>query len=189
MTIHSTHPFAEDPSRHDPARRFRARLGGAVTLWAAGALEGPREERAAGLTVSSVMLALGDEPTVLGLIDPDSDLADRLAVGTPYVVSLLQWRHRDLAEVFAGLAPSPGGPFATGAWTATAAGPVPDGVRTWLAAEVRDLRPVGWSLLVEGVVREVTVGEDAPDGADRVASDDAPLLHRRGRYERPGGAR
>jgi hypothetical protein len=44
MTIHASNPFAADP---DPVRRFRGRLGGAVSLWTAG--DGPGR---AGLTVS-----------------------------------------------------------------------------------------------------------------------------------------
>ena len=35
VTIHTTHPFADPDAR--PARRLRGRLGGAVTLWTAGA--------------------------------------------------------------------------------------------------------------------------------------------------------
>ena len=39
MTIHDTHPFA-DP-HPDPVRRFRGRLGGAVTLWTAPGRRAP----------------------------------------------------------------------------------------------------------------------------------------------------
>ena len=71
MTIHDTHPFADpDP---DPVRRFRGRLGGAVTLWSAGS--GPDR---VGLTVSSLVVALGEPSHVIGLLDPDADLTEAL---------------------------------------------------------------------------------------------------------------
>lgn len=177
MTIHSTHPFAEPEGERDPVRRLRGRLGGVVSLWTTGRLE---DRSAAGLTVSSLLVVGGDPGRLLGLVDPDSDLADALEVGSPYAVSLLEWRHRDLAEVFAGLAPSPGGPFARDDWEQTAAGPVPAGVRDHAALRVTDLREVGWSLLVEGVVEEVVVAAGEPGTADA-----QPLVHRRGRYQRP----
>ncbi|MDP9823544.1 flavin reductase [Nocardioides massiliensis] len=177
MTIHTTHPFADPSGDRDPARRLRGRLGGVVMLWTHGELAA---RTAVGLTVSSLMVAGGEPATVLGLVDPDSDLAAELEVGTPYAVSLLEWRHRDLAEVFAGLAPSPGGPFATGTWEQTAAGPVPRGVRDHAVARVSSLREVGWSMLVEADLEEVVVADGEPESADT-----APLVHRRGRYQRP----
>lgn len=180
MTIHTTHPFADPAGDRDPARRLRGRLGGVVALWTHGDLP---DRGAVGLTVSSLMVAGGEPPSVLGLVDPDSDLAAALEEGTAYAVSLLEWRHRDLAEVFAGLAPSPGGPFATGTWEQTPAGPVPQGVRDHAVARVRSLREVGWSLLVEADLVEVTLADGEPDTADA-----SPLVHRRGRYQRPGGA-
>ena len=75
MTIHPGHPFAEDDP--DPVRRFRGRLGAAVTLWTAGGA-GDR----AGLTVTSLMVAGGDPGRVLALLDPDADLTARLDTGT-----------------------------------------------------------------------------------------------------------
>ncbi len=73
MTIHDEHPFAEPQGRRDPVRLLRGRLGGAVSLWTAGA-----GRARAGLTVSSLLVLPGEPPRVLGLIDPDSDLADTL---------------------------------------------------------------------------------------------------------------
>ncbi len=179
MTIHTTHPFADPAGDRDPARRLRGRLGGVVTLWTHGDLA---DRGAVGLTVSSLLVVGGEPSAVLGLIDPDSDLAAALAVGSTYAVSLLEWRHRDLAEVFAGLAPSPGGPFATGEWEQTDAGPVPRGVRDHAVARVRDLREVGWSLLVEAELVAVTLADGEPETPDA-----QPLVHRRGRYQRPRG--
>ncbi|MGA8846679.1 MAG: flavin reductase family protein [Nocardioides sp.] len=167
MTIHSTHPFA-DPDQ-DPARRFRGRLGGAVSLWTAG------EERSqAGLTVSSLMLAGGEPARLLALIDPDSDLADVLARTGRAVVSLLSWSHRDLAEAFAGRTPAPGGPFRMADFEPTAYGPALVGATSRALVEVEASIEVGWSLLLTCKIADLVVAED-----------DSPLLHRRGRYSTP----
>lgn len=170
MTIHSTHPFADpDP---DPARRLRGRLGGTVSLWTAGDLDDPHGR--AGLTVTSLMLANGEPPRLLALVDPDSDLADVLADTGRCVVQLLSWADRGLAEAFAGTAPAPGGPFRQAAFEQTAWGPRLVSAATWAGLSVESVATVGWSELVTGVIESVDVGEDAD-----------PLLHRRGRWVRP----
>ncbi|KQT94442.1 flavin reductase [Marmoricola sp. Leaf446] len=170
MTIHTEHPFADpDP---DPVRRLRGRLGGAVTLWTAGDLDGTH----AGLTVSSVVVGRGEPGHVLGLVDPDSDFRDVLETTGRAVVHLLQWRHRDLAEAFAGLLPSPGGPFRGAEWQQGSHGPVLLPATSHALVEVADVREVGWSDLVDARVVDVVLHDD-PD----------PLEHRRGRYARPAG--
>jgi flavin reductase (DIM6/NTAB) family NADH-FMN oxidoreductase RutF len=169
VTIHSENPFL-DPIP-DQARRFRGRLGGAVTLWTSGA----GRERS-GLTVSSLMIATGEPASVLGLLDPDSDLAATLSESGRAVVQLLEWRHRELAEMFAGVAPAPGGAFAQAAFTQTQWGPRLSDASTWLGVSLVEARAVGWSRLVTCAINQVEVGE---------AGD--PLVHRRGRYERPAG--
>ncbi|KQW53367.1 flavin reductase [Nocardioides sp. Root1257] len=167
MTIHDTHPFTDpDP---DPVRRLRARLGGVVSLVTAGDAEGR-----AGLTVSSLMVANGDPAHVLMLVDPDSDLADVVARTGRAVVQLLSWPHRDLAEVFAGSAPAPGGPWRTADFVDTPWGPRLADASTWVGLSLESVGDVGWSSLLTCVVQDVAVGED-----------DAPLVHRRGRYVRP----
>jgi flavin reductase (DIM6/NTAB) family NADH-FMN oxidoreductase RutF len=180
MTIHPGHPFAEPEPERDPARRFRGRLGGAVTLWTSG---GTSEKTAggeaarAGLTVSSVLVALGEPAHVLGLVDPDSDLAQTVAETRTAAVQVLAWEHRDLADAFAGVAPAPGGPFRVGSWTQTQWGPVLAGVTAWAGIRVRRAgAEVGWSLLLDGEVEHVELD---PDDTER------PLLSRRGRYLRP----
>jgi flavin reductase (DIM6/NTAB) family NADH-FMN oxidoreductase RutF len=121
------------------------------------------------------MVAGGSPALVLGLVDPDSDLASAVQDTGTAVVGLLQWSHRDLADAFAGVAPAPGGMFRLGSWTETRWGPALDGVSAWAGLRLRaPARQVGWSLLVEGVVEHVEVGDP-----------DVPLLHRRGRYLRP----
>jgi flavin reductase (DIM6/NTAB) family NADH-FMN oxidoreductase RutF len=169
VTIHSQHPFL-DPEP-DPVRRFRGRLGGAVTLWTAG-----DETDRAGLTVSSLMVANGEPARLLALVDPDSDLADTLGRTGRAVVALLAWEHRALADAFAGTAPAPGGLFRQAAFEQTAWGPRLLGADTWAGVTLEGSTEVGWSRLVTCVVDEVTLGEDAP-----------PLVHRRGRYLPPPG--
>lgn len=167
MTIHSGHPFDDPSGARDAARQLRGRIGGQVSLWAAGS----GSERA-GLTVSSLLVVPGAPPLALGLLDPDSDLADLLRrEGRRCVIHLLHWRHRDLSEQFAGQMPAPGGVFAADEWLETRAGPRLVDVDTWAEATVQSSREIGWSLEVLVRLDTIEIGE----------SDD-PLLHRRGRY-------
>ncbi|HKX68014.1 MAG TPA: flavin reductase family protein [Intrasporangium sp.] len=182
MTIHSSHPFEPDETDRDPIRRFRGRLGGAVSLWTAG--EG--RERA-GLTVTSMLVAAGDPARVVVLLHPDADLLERVEETSAAVVSLLTWRHRELADVFAGRFPAPGGPFRVGEWEQTQWGPRLVSAPSWLGvrADARSRRDVGWSVLLEAVVEHVELGEGAPDAGDAGDTESsAPLFHRRGRYLR-----
>lgn len=170
MTIHTGHPFA-DPAP-DAARRFRGRLGGAVSLWTAGA-----GRSRAGLTVTSMMVAGGEPGRVLALLDPDADLTQALADTGRAVVQLLAWQHRQLAEAFAGTAPAPGGPFRTGEFHDTHHGPRLADAGAWATVTLEETREVGWSRLVTCRLGDVEVSE----------RDDDALLHRRGRWLRPAG--
>lgn len=170
MTIHTTHPFLEPEGERDPVRRLRGRLGGTVSLWTAGSVEGTR----GGLTVSSWMVAGGEPGRVLALLDPDSDLTDVLLETGRGVLQLLTWRDRDLADAFAGVAPAPGGPWRMAEWAETDHGPRLAHATTWATLEVESDVEVGWSRLVTCTLRDVVVGEDMD-----------PLVHRRGRYVVP----
>lgn len=165
VTIHGTHPFAD--AAPDPARRLRGRIGGGVTLWTAGG-----EENRTGLTVTSLMVVLGPTPSLLALLDPDSDLLDGLRESGRAVVHLLTWRDRQLAEAFAGTAPAPGGPFRQAEFTATPYGPMLAGAATHALVSLAGEREAGWSVEVAVTLDEVTVGDDG----------DRPLVHRRGRF-------
>ncbi len=166
MTIHSSHPFAEPDGSRDVVRRFRGRLGGGVSLWTSGA-----EQPWAGLTVTSLMVAAGEPPRILALLDPEADLTDALLTTGAAVVSLVGWADRALAEMFAGTAPAPGGSFAHGSFEQTAWGPRLTSSHTWAGVRLEDSRETGWSVLVTTVVEHAEVGED-----------DDPLGHRRGRW-------
>lgn len=173
MTIHSEHPFLEPHGDRDPVRRLRGRLGGQVTLWTSGS-----EQDRAGLTVTSVMVAAGPMGRVLALLDPDSDLCETLQETGTAVVSLLDYRHHGLADVFAGTMPAPGGQFAQlpagVTWSSTQWGPLLSDVTTWVGVRLESTAEVGWSSLVTTTIEEAVVGED-----------DQPLIHRRGRYQHP----
>jgi flavin reductase (DIM6/NTAB) family NADH-FMN oxidoreductase RutF len=140
-----------------------------VSLWTAG----ERGERA-GLTVTSFLVAAGEESRVIGLLDPDADLTARLLETGRAVVQLLAWEHRDLADVFAGAAPAPGGMFRQAGFEASKWGPRLTTARTWAGVRLESQREVGWSTEVTTVVEHLEV-DDGPDEAE-------PLLHRRGRY-------
>ena len=171
MTIHPDHPFLPSESERSPVRRLRGRLGGAVSLWTTG--EGARRS---GLTVSSLMIADGEPACVIGLIDPDSDLWEHLVADRVAVVQLLAWEHRAVADVFAGVAPSPGGPFRSGSFSQTPWGPLLEGATTWAGVRLseRDPDEVGWSVLAQARIEHVEIGQEGH-----------PLVHRRGRYVRP----
>lgn len=171
MTIHTTHPFLEPEGDRDPVRRLRGRMGATVSLWTAGS-----SDDRAGLTVSSWLVARGEPGRVLGLLDPDADLTDVLLGTGRGVLQLLAWEDRGLADVFAGTAPAPGGPWRLAEWVDTDHGPRLAHATTWATLEVESDVEVGWSRLVTCVLADLTVGDDGD-----------PLVHRRGRYLPPGG--
>jgi flavin reductase (DIM6/NTAB) family NADH-FMN oxidoreductase RutF len=167
VTIHQGHPFADpDP---DPARRLRGRVGGTVSLWTSGA-----GASRAGLTVTSYMVGAGEPTRILALLDPDADLTATLLATGRAVVQLLAWEDRDLAEMFAGTAPAPGGIFGHAAFEQVAWGPRLSSATTWAGVSVESDQALGWSLLLTTVVEELVVGAD----------EEEPLRHRRGRYAR-----
>lgn len=165
MSIHSEHPFAVPPAQRDAARRFRGRLASPVTLWLTGQGAGR-----AGLTVSSVLVALGEASRVIGLIDPDTDLAD--ALQATFTVTVLTPEDRVLAESFAGVGPAPGGLFRGTGFAETPWGPVLAAPRSWVGARVESVRELGWSREVVGAIEHVDV------------ADTDPLVHLQGRYGR-----
>lgn len=190
MTIHSSHPFLD--GQRDAGRQLRGRLGARVSLWTAGKLSAephhslgerlaqespetrvtlPMDERAAGLTVSSMIVAAGDPWRVVALLDPDAALTSRLQSTGRSVVSLVNWPDRHLADVFAGLAPAPGGPFAAAEFDETEWGPRLASAATWAGVELESAVEVGWSLQVTCVARHIELGDDLE-----------PLHHVRGHY-------
>jgi flavin reductase (DIM6/NTAB) family NADH-FMN oxidoreductase RutF len=168
VTIHPEHPFADHDPARDAVRQLRGRLGGVVSLWTAGTcLDG------AGLTVSSLMVVQGEPGRVIALLDPLADFAAELSDTRRAVVQLLNWEDRELAEVFAGRSPAPGGQFRAAAFVDTPHGPRLATARSWAGVTLESTREIGWSLEVTCTLDEVHVVDDVD-----------PLVHRRGRYRR-----
>ncbi len=115
---------------------------------------------------------------MLGLLDPDADLTERLLAAGRGVVQLLTWEHRDLAEMFAGVAPAPGGSFRQAEFVDTEWGPRLSSASTWAGVRVESTEEVGWSTLVTTVAEHLVIGDDP--------ADVEPLRHHRGRYQREG---
>ena len=174
VTIHSTHPFATPEPERDPVRRFRGRMPAPVSVWAAGHGAGRT-----GWTLSSFFVVDGEPAEVLGVLDEDSALAERLIAAVPatdrsFTVNLLGWQHRGLADAFAGVGPAPGGPFTLGRWRDADWGPVLDDAPAWLGVRLQSVpEHAGWSLLVRGSVEHVEIGSDPAEGM---------LAYVRGRY-------
>ncbi len=151
-SLHYGNPWADPEEARDPVRRIRGRLAAGVTVWTAGRSLTPGDW--AGLTVSSVVLAQGEPARLAGLVSPDSDLADELAAGAPFVVHVLSDDHRRLAQHFAGILPAPEDQLAL---VPSPHGPVLEAVGDRLLCRVEDNGPFGWSLLVRATVEAVEV--------------------------------
>ena len=168
VTIHSEHPFSDPVGDRRPARRLRGRLPAPVTIWTS-VYEGEK----AGLTVSSLLIADGEPAQLLCLLDEESAFWPVLRDSGRAAVSVLGPDDRQLADVIAGVAPSPGGAFRTGEWNDTDWGPVVAG-RTWAGGRlVGEPRHVGWPLLVELELEHTDLSAGAGVGV---------LGYRRGRY-------
>ena len=165
-------PFGTPPHLRSPVRRLRGRLPAPVTLWTAWR---PGHDPA-GLTVSSCLVADGEPGRVLGVVDDESDLWSAVSASGAFTVTQLGAADQLLADRFAGLLPTPGGPFTVGDWAPVATGPVPGHLGTWVGCRLDRAAPFGWGLLVEATITEVRLGD-----AD---ADVEPLIHHRGRYRR-----
>jgi flavin reductase (DIM6/NTAB) family NADH-FMN oxidoreductase RutF len=123
--VHEEHPFETPQDKRDPARRFRGRLAAPVTIITSGV-----GERRTGLTVSSLVVAEGDPSRIYFLLGSTTDLFYGLEETGRFVVHVLEGNDNVLADVFAGLRPSPGGRFANTAVEQTEWGPVFTDVKT-----------------------------------------------------------
>jgi len=170
VTIHATDPFATPDDARSTIRQLRGRLPAAVTIWTAYG----RDNRPAGLTVSSTVVAEGEPGHVIGVLDEESELYEALQSSGRFAVQLLRDGDGQLSDRFAGLLPAPGGLFADDAWDQTEFGPVRRGLGTWAGCALTDARPIGWGVLVEARVVRVELGDDAVP----------PLVRYRGRYVR-----
>ena len=164
--VRSEDPFATPAAERDPARRLRGRLVAPVTVWTAG--EGRLR---AGLTVSSLLVAEGEPPVVLGLIGPLTDLFEVLTTTGAFAVHVLEEGDRRLADSFAGAHPGPGGPFEGLDVEDSPWGPLLPGTRTTIGCRLAGTATAGWFELVRGTVEEL-----------RLAPGRRPMAWLAGRY-------
>lgn len=152
--IHGDHPFAPPPSHRSPARRFRGRLTAPVTVVTAGS----GRDRT-GLTVSSLVVVEGEPSRVVAVISPLTDLWDRMSDTGRFIVHVCAVADRSLADVFAGIRPSPGGPFADLDVEDTKWGPAIGRLPHRAACTVETVRELGWSGVVEAAIDRIEVGD------------------------------
>lgn len=150
--IHRDNPFVDDPDSRDPVRRFRGRLSAPVTIFTSGDQEDPT-----GLTVSSLMIIEGDPGYVEAVIGPTTDLWDLVEETGRFVVHVCTDEDRHMAEVFAGLRPSPGGIFTGLEVTQSEWGPVIDSLDNRAFCTFETSREIGYSGLVTGRIDRVEV--------------------------------
>lgn len=150
--IHDENPFAESPDRRDPIRRFRGRLSAPVTVVTSGV-----GDKRTGLTVSSLIVIEGEPGLVQMVVGPSTDLWDVVEETGAFVVHICQEGHRDLAQVFAGLRPSPGGIFAGLEVTISDHGPVIGQLANRAFCRFLEKGEAGYSGLVVGAIERVEV--------------------------------
>jgi flavin reductase (DIM6/NTAB) family NADH-FMN oxidoreductase RutF len=168
MTIHSSHPFLPPPEDREPARRLRGRLPAPVSIWTSAA-----GEARDGWTISSMMVGNGEPAEIIALVNEDADWWELFRETGYATVNVLGQGQGWIADVFARVAPSPGGVFRTGEWSDHARGPRLAGCAAWAEVQLVDPYPqyAGWGLLVRAVIESV----DLADGVEA-------LEHRAGRY-------
>ena len=166
--IHSENPFRPDPGDGDQTRRFRGRLASGVTIVTSGS--GPQ---ITGLTVSSLLVVEGAPALVYLLVGPTTDLWDLATESGRFVVHICGYDHHQLAAVFAGLAPSPGGLFATAETETSEWGPLLTALPDRIYCRFVSAETTGWSGLVIGTIDGIEVS-DLTD----------PLVHFRSGYHR-----
>ena len=160
-------PFAVPLEDRRPDRRFRGRLVAPVTVWTASA-----EDRRAGLTVSSLLIAEGDPAVVIGLLDPLSDLFNLVIERGAFVVHVLEAGDQRIAGMFAGAYPVD--PFEEVETLDSEFGPVIVGARHTLGCRLGGSEEVGFQILVRGPIDVLKIEEGAVQ----------PLVRYRGRYRK-----
>jgi 3-hydroxy-9,10-secoandrosta-1,3,5(10)-triene-9,17-dione monooxygenase reductase component len=164
--IHSDNPFADSPEQRDPVRRFRGRLTAPVAI----VTSGPDGERT-GLTVSSLLIVEGEPGLTQLVVGPTSDLWAVVETSGRFVIHICRRDDRDLAQVFAGLRPHPGGMFAGLATDDSEHGPVIARLPNRAYCRFVAKKEMGYSGLVTGEIEKV----DAAEIGD-------PLVYFRGTY-------
>ena len=152
--VHDEHPFDTPIAERDPVRQLRGRLAAPVTIVTAGG-----EDRPVGLTVSSLVVADGDPPYVYFLLGSTTDLFYALEESGKFVVHVCAEADRDIADVFAGRRPAPGGPFKTLEWRPSPWGPVMERLGTRAYCTVVDTDEETYSVLVAATLDELELSD------------------------------
>lgn len=160
-----TDPFLAPEAERDAARRLRGRLALPVTVWTAWSAG----RRAVGLTVSSTLLAEGDPPMVVGLLNPLTELCTAVQETGRFIVHVLAADQVRLADQMAGRYPDD--PFRGVSITESEHGPILGDVRTRATCRFRGQHDTGWSVTVTGSIEAMELGP-----AER------PLIHYRSGY-------
>ncbi len=168
-----SNPFTTPIEAREPARRLRGRLAMPVTVWTAqGAAK-----NAAGITVSSVLIAEGAPSEVLGLVDPLSSFFEAARETGRFLVHVLASDQTRLAEKFA--LRLPGDPFEGEDVAPTPWGPALIRTATRAACTLHGTTEAGYAHLVRGRIDEIVLDEGAVQ----------PLVHYRGSYLSTGPRR
>ena len=164
--VHDDHPFETPSDQRDPARRLRGRLAAPVTVITAG--EG---DHRTGLTVSSLVVAEGEPSRIYFLLGSTTDLFYGLEETGTFVVHVLEAGDQAIADVFAGLRPSPGGRFAGLNVEQTEWGPVLTDIKTRAYCTFEGGDEETFFIVAEGTIDKIELS-DIQD----------PLVYFRGRY-------
>ena len=166
--VHDDHPFETPPDQRDPARRFRGRLATPVTVVTSGS-----GDHVTGLTVSSLVVAEGDPSRIYFLLGSTTDLFYGLEETGKFVVHVLEEGDQAIADVFAGLRPSPGGRFADLNVEQSEWGPVLSDVKTRAYCTFEGGDEETFFIVAEGRVDKLELSDI-----------EEPLVYFRGRYRK-----
>lgn len=167
-------PFATPVEAREPARRLRGRLTAPVTVWTSQAASGAH----AGITVSSVLIAEGEPPEVLGLVDPLSNFFDAVQESERFVLHVLTSAQARLAEAFALRLPVD--PFEGETVSRTPWGPALGSVATRAGCALVEASAVGYSRLLRARIEEFSFDERAARPLARYRGDYVTVGPRRG---------
>ena len=166
--VHDDHPFETPQDQRDPARRFRGRMAAPVTVITSGA-----GDHRTGLTVSSLVVAEGDPSRIYFLLGSTTDLFYGVEETGKFVVHVLEGGDQALADVFAGLRPSPGGRFKGLNVEQSEWGPVLTDVKTRAYCTFEGGDEETFFIVAEGRVDKLELSEVQE-----------PLVYFRGRYRK-----
>jgi flavin reductase (DIM6/NTAB) family NADH-FMN oxidoreductase RutF len=160
-------PFLPPLSDRDSARQFRGRLSAPVTIWTSNT----SEDGFIGATVSSLIVAEGEEPTVIALLEPLSKFWEELRITERFVVHVVSSDELRIANEFAGLFPGPA------SWESYEVlhsewGPVLQRLKTRAFCKLDGVLETEESLVVRGRIEKIDLDN----------TESPPLVHYRSRY-------